>query len=551
MASFNQYSLSGLENLRLYSEGSSSSGSIELWFPFIELNGKVRLEDAIRNLTDVERCEADQKVLDTFFHEYIHIVQSVKYAVCQWPFLLTLQFIYDAYSTAKARRDNGENTLLPIKHFRDFYKWVDLICKVYGSRESVTLHGKGICQIGLLDILEGAASIIEEKWSGVCSGTKKYKLVRDVNSALLGDKKLGERSLLSVIDASLETEFPHRSFVTILKSLQGDVVDKSEDLYLKGKEILYAHDVPLLTSQSDDVICSSKSVLTSNIFNHYLMHIKRLYGEFAGAFNNQPPMTYIYDALDEDKNFTTHRGLPLLLVNWIYSFGSPAVQYQSGEMVQFDKDIGTKSNIDQGIAGIKAVVRCLSDSKNNQCALRGACEWAANQRAEGCPQISEDCINSPWNSYATKGVLCPFTSIWTAFGLKGFSKGKCIENIEYNPFSCDAMLKQLVGECGYGKTKLRIEIWPNDPGAIPHFHVSGGKLLSCIQIEEARYFKHNKYSDELNHKQRKELQSFLNSPFENGCRRNWDEVVRLWNLNNSAFKVPENVEMPNYAQIAE
>lgn len=551
MAGFNQYSLSGLESLRLYSEGSSSSGSIELWFPFIELNGSVRLEDAIRNLATVKRCEEEQKVLDTFFHEYIHIVQSVRYAVCQWPFLLTLQFIYDAYSTAKARRANGENTLLPIKHFMDFYKWVGLICKVYGSRESVIEQGKEICKIGLLDILEGATAIIEEKWSGVCPDTKKYTLVRDINSAILGDKRLGERDLLSVLDASLETELPHKSFLTILKSLKKDPVAKCEDLYIKSKDILHAHNIPLLSSCADVVICSSKSIFTSNIFNHYLTHIERLYGEFSGVFHNQPSMRYIYDGLNEDKNFTMHRGLPLLLVKWIYLFGSPAVQYQSGEIVQFDKDIETKSNIDQGITGIKAVVRCLSDSKNNECALRGACEWAANQRAEGGPQISEDCINSPWDSYSTKGVLCPFTSIWTAFGLKGFSKGDCIENKEDNPFANDTTLKQLVGEFGQGNTKMRIEVWPNDSGAIPHFHVTCGKLLVCVQIEKARYFKHNRYTDELNHKQRKVLQSFLNLPFEKSCRRNWDEVVRLWNLNNSAFKLPENVEMPNYAQIVE
>ena len=82
-----------LKPLNAQSEGGGSAGSVRLWFPYIEMNYERRISDAILRLPTKEFSDADQELFYVFFHEYIHIVQSVLFPVCQYPLTLHGSFL--------------------------------------------------------------------------------------------------------------------------------------------------------------------------------------------------------------------------------------------------------------------------------------------------------------------------------------------------------------------------------------------------------------------------------------------------------------------------
>lgn len=104
---------------------------------------------------------------------------------------------------------------------------------------------------------------------------------------------------------------------------------------------------------------------------------------------------------------------------------------------------------------------------------------------------------------------------------------------------------------------LYIYIWMNDGGNVPHFHISdsanypqNSTIEISVKIQSAEYFPHgNKYEDQLNSKQKKELVKFFNSKTALGVS-NWMILIDTWNRNNSSINLPISTPMPDYTKLS-
>lgn len=109
-------------------------------------------------------------------------------------------------------------------------------------------------------------------------------------------------------------------------------------------------------------------------------------------------------------------------------------------------------------------------------------------------------------------------------------------------------------------TNLELYVNTDDGGMIPHFHLRDktdwDKFHTCIQIEQPKYFLHEGKEDTLNSKQKKELQSFMESPvtlksYADKFENNWELVCFLWDSNNSSKMISEDAVQPDYTQLGE
>lgn len=112
---------------------------------------------------------------------------------------------------------------------------------------------------------------------------------------------------------------------------------------------------------------------------------------------------------------------------------------------------------------------------------------------------------------------------------------------------------------------LEISVWTNDPGEIPHFHVTNdeprgkaSRVDACIQLEQAKYFSHGKHKGTLNASQRKALDRFFREkPKYSREPTNYDLAVSFWNSNNSNRIVVPPIDkngdtvIPDYTNIEE
>ena len=104
--------------------------------------------------------------------------------------------------------------------------------------------------------------------------------------------------------------------------------------------------------------------------------------------------------------------------------------------------------------------------------------------------------------------------------------------------------------------KLRILVYTNDPGNIPHFHIvdsdtNGHFFNCCIEIKNNRYFKHGAKTDTLNNRDRKGLVGFLNSIDKDFGIPYWRVLLIEWNRNNSNVQVDKDQPMPDYLHMRE
>ena len=107
---------------------------------------------------------------------------------------------------------------------------------------------------------------------------------------------------------------------------------------------------------------------------------------------------------------------------------------------------------------------------------------------------------------------------------------------------------------GYLNDKYEIVIWTDDPGNIPHMHIwdrttRGEKFHCCVCLNKAEYFSHTGKEDKLNTKLKKSLVEFLQLPFRKTGMSNWQQVVLLWNMNNSSTEIDDDAEMPDYTKL--
>lgn len=112
----------------------------------------------------------------------------------------------------------------------------------------------------------------------------------------------------------------------------------------------------------------------------------------------------------------------------------------------------------------------------------------------------------------------------------------------------------------WGFESIKLGVFEDEPGNIPHFHFyrgiapekgvpknarSGG---GCICIEKPNYFIHASHKDTMSIKEIKGLIEFLNSPHKSITNiTNWEYIISLWNDNNPMRKqVPLNIPIPKY-----
>lgn len=139
-------------------------------------------------------------------------------------------------------------------------------------------------------------------------------------------------------------------------------------------------------------------------------------------------------------------------------------------------------------------------------------------------------------------------------------------------------LRQIISECIheelYKKMRLNemarvgimaniydVVVYTDDMGNIPHLHIldsatRGEDFDCCVRLGENRYFKHGRHQDELNVKQRKLFNEFMNQPCKSPkYRNNYEFAVEMWNVNNSNSYVQivedENgdIIVPDYNEI--
>ena len=103
---------------------------------------------------------------------------------------------------------------------------------------------------------------------------------------------------------------------------------------------------------------------------------------------------------------------------------------------------------------------------------------------------------------------------------------------------------------------MTINIYESE-GTIPHFHLEkpSSNFYSAIRLDDAKYFRHNKYQDTQNSNQRKALYKFLKQPMDEKRNKDftrWDHLVFMWN---STIRHGHNknycdtIVMPNYREL--
>lgn len=116
-------------------------------------------------------------------------------------------------------------------------------------------------------------------------------------------------------------------------------------------------------------------------------------------------------------------------------------------------------------------------------------------------------------------------------------------------------LEEMADIARFPKGKLKISVWNNDGGNIPHFHIvdvetNGHQFNSAIFIQENRYFTHGNAKDVLDRGMRRMLDELLSGTDEDGDS-NWAYLIKTWNKNNSLSKVPNEIKQnkPDYTEI--
>ena len=87
-----------------------------------------------------------------------------------------------------------------------------------------------------------------------------------------------------------------------------------------------------------------------------------------------------------------------------------------------------------------------------------------------------------------------------------------------------------------------------------HFHIINNQTREegCIKIESAEYFSHGSKIMELNSKEKKELQNFLEtiSPYEEDDGKTYYMLIwEEWNRNNRENRIPRPISIPNYRNL--
>ena len=386
-------------------------GAFDLWFPFIELEKPCSIGNALRRFVQGCMTEEDQAVFYTFFHEYLHLIQSALYFVCQLPIMFTHNTIYDIRVTSISRKAKGETRLLPICYSQETKDIYSIFNEEYSA------IGNYREPFSVVNILEGSARLLEEKFRGheVESGHWRYSAIREVNNLILSDRRLSDRALLDLCDVSLRRKNPPKTFIGLLMAIKRLGMTCNEDTYINFTQLADKIGLDALPSLANFVVENSLRIFNSPLYAQYCRQVESLYSQLPAIFGGGRVLSLIYDELSHDRG----KGLPVCLLKWIYKCGSPVIISSDGRMEVLDVNIGTASPLDQNILGIKSVVESIIKQDSKGCMMRGACD-AANS-VGGCLPVDDDCSLRPWMKQPVKGMVCPFVAIWKAFGLEGLT----------------------------------------------------------------------------------------------------------------------------------
>ena len=398
-------------------ESSFVPGSFDLWFPFIELGSNDSIGDALRRFVMGNATSQDKGLFCTFFHEYLHLLQSALYFVCQLPVIRTHSIIYDVRVTAMERKRTREKKLLPVMLSNET-KQIDKILRVEFEEIPKEDNYKLREGFSVLNILEGVARLLEEAYKGgeVENGHWRYSAISELNISFLKDKALSSRSLLELCDLVLRRRTPAKLFLEILHMLSLSKQDTARCAFDEFSDMADCLGYEPMPSQADMIITNTKRIFSSSLFTHYARQIALIYSRLPELYKDKPIFSSIYDEVSHDNG----NGLPMSLLKMIYQCGSPVIVNAHGEMEVFDLDISHVSAVDQNIIGIKAVVQNIVDNgKSKSCLMREAC-LAASGHGSTLP-VDENCISAPWEKAPQNGMICPYLAIWKAFGLEGLT----------------------------------------------------------------------------------------------------------------------------------
>ena len=264
MSGYNQFSSIALEKQKDL-EGVFVPGEFDLWYPFIKLDSRINVGDALCRFAEGHATQDDQELFFTFFHEYLHLVQSAMYFVCQLPIIQTHNIIYDIRVTALRRKSNGERKLTPIVYSYETITVHNLIENEFESvkKEEYPILKKDFC---VINILEGVVRILEEKYRGQVMEKNhwRYTAIKEINQCVLKNRALTERSLLDLCDVALGRRRSSYVFLQILEYIKGNVVASYG--YKEFSKIADELGAKKMVSVSDQIITNSAKVFNSSLY---------------------------------------------------------------------------------------------------------------------------------------------------------------------------------------------------------------------------------------------------------------------------------------------
>lgn len=389
-------------------------GCFDVGFPYIHLETNLTIGDALRRICAGKGTQSDQELIYTFFHEYLHLVQSSAFEVCQLPILYNHSLIYDIRVAGIKTRNGGRKLMDHIEPSED----TKLICRRIKDRYAVIdlrLSESECRPFGCVNLLEGAARLLEEEFRGaiVDEDNWRYTAIRTLNKIYLPKSPLDNRSLLEVCDVALRCENAAKTFCDILQALgsQGAGVPAVTFDSVLGLAIKLG--CKICNSLSHLVRMSTAKTFGGPLFSHYVKQVQIIYDRMPRFFGGGALFSKIYDELQNDDK----RGLPNCLIAWMANCGSPIVVNDNGVIEAFDIDYRNVSSVDQNVLGVRAIVESVLHPNKTICAMKRFCEFAVSQ-GHSLP-LDESCDQSPWTKKPWDGKLCPYSAIWRAFGLEG------------------------------------------------------------------------------------------------------------------------------------
>jgi len=391
-------------------------GSFNLGVPYIRLGFDAQLSQILGRDPAVAKIE--REFCATFLHEYVHFIQSVLFRSCQLQIVAWQNLIYSIYLTAKQRHAAMSGVLLPIEYTEDCVKWWQHQNEVYSSTRHIVLRNGDGWDFGIVDVAEGVARLIEEKYLGFSRTENQppYTTIRDVNHLMFGSENLlSDCELLDLAEIALSCERPGLAFLDLCEGLKQTTIDR-HNFYLQIEELAKSIGLRREDSFADFITENVRGVFTSSIFAGYAKNMQTLYGAIPAWLKQRSVFSSIYHSIGN-----AERGMPQSLISLIRDWGNctPLIVNKRGEQELFSPlPMGP---IDQHALVIESVVRCIVErgyGRHVGCDMIDSCRNARNL-GYYLP-VNCVCETNPWvKKLLVSTHCCPFGAVRRAFGLDG------------------------------------------------------------------------------------------------------------------------------------